>query len=327
MHRVKSPRPVALALALLAAACRTPTPAAPPPPTPPPPTATAAPAVHAVATTSLVGDVVRAVGGERVAVAVLIGPDSDPHDYKPTPGDLAKIEQAAIVFENGLHLEASLEPLLQSTAARGRRVAVSDGIATVRSAPGIEPGEPTADPAATAALVDNPHVWWDPVRVMVWATNIAAALSRADPAGTATYTANAVAYTGELTALDAWIREQTASIPTERRTLVTDHEVLGYFATAYGFTEVGAVLPGISTDAEPSAKDLAALERAIKAHDVKAILVGETVPTALAERVAADTGTRLVPFYAEALSGPDGPAPTYVAFMRHNVATIVAALR
>ncbi|MEO8082902.1 MAG: metal ABC transporter substrate-binding protein [Ardenticatenales bacterium] len=329
---MKSAHPiVAASLALLTAACRTPTPAVPPPPTPPLPTATAIPAVHAVATTSLVGDVVRAVGGDRVAVAVLIGPDSNPHDYKPTPGDLAKIEQAAIVFENGLHLEVSLEPLLRSTTARGRRVAVSDGIATIRGAAeqavvdAAAPLPPGGD--AATSVVDNPHVWWDPVRVKVWAANIQRALSEADPAGAAEYAGNAERYVAQLTTLDAWIREQTSSIPAARRVLVTDHEVLGYFAAAYGLTVVGAVIPSASTEAEPSAKALSALEAAMKARGVTVLFCAETVPSALSERVAADTGARLVPLYAEALSGPDGPASTYVAFMRYNVATIVAALR
>ena len=315
------------------AACRTPTaaPVAPtdvasqiavPPLAPTPaPTATVSPTLGVVATTSLVGDVVKAVGGERVAVHVLVGPDSDPHDYKPSPGDLAAIEAATIVFENGLHLEVSLEPLLESIhpahpAGDGGtvRIAVSDGIATMR-------GAAPADPA------DNPHVWWDPVRVKVWVANIAAALAAADPPGAAGYQTNAAAYAAELDALDTWIRTQTSALPPDRRVLVTDHEVLGYFAAAYGFTEIGAVVPSVSTEAEPSAKDLAALEAAIAAHGVTAIFTGETVPTALSERVAADTGTRLVPIFAEALSRPDGPAGTYVAFMRHNVTTIVEALR
>jgi len=322
-----------LLLLVATTACRTPTaapiapvaptrmashPAVPPLAPAPAPTAVVSPTLGVVATTSLVGDVVKAVGGERVAVHVLIGPDSDPHDYKPSPGDLAAIEAATIVFENGLHLEVSLASLLASLHPAGdggaQRIAVSDGIATMR-------GAPPANPA------DNPHVWWDPVRVKVWVRNIAAALAAADPPGSAVYQANATAYAAELDALDTWIRAQTSAIPPDRRVLVTDHEVLGYFAAAYGFTEVGAVVPSVSTEAEPSAKDLAALEAAIAAYGVTAIFTGETVPTALSERVAADTGTRLVSIYAEALSAPDGPAGTYVAFMRHNVTTIVEALR
>ncbi|MFN8422518.1 MAG: metal ABC transporter substrate-binding protein [Anaerolineae bacterium] len=310
-HGRRGRRHAGLVVALLAAACTSPTPAAPPTPTAVPPTATPAPAVHAVATTSIVGDVVRAVGGDRVAVTVLIGKDGDPHDYKPTPGDLARIEQAAIVFENGLHLEAPLEPLLASTAARDRRVAVSDGVATMREA---------------GAPFDNPHVWWDPVRVKVWAANIAAALGGADPPGASIYAANAERYAADLTALDGWIRERTAAVPADRRRLVTDHEMLGYFAAAYGFTEVGAVVASSSTGAEPSAKELAALEAAIRANGVTAIFSGESAPTAMTERVAADTGARVVTLYAEALSGPDGPAATYLAFMRHNVEVIVGAL-
>lgn len=309
-----------------AAACQSPTPAASPTPSAPAATSTAPTALSVVATTSIVGDVVGAVGGSRVAVAVLIAPDTDPHDYKPTPGDLARVETAAIVFENGLHLEDSLSAVLASAGGHAARVVVSDGVATLRDASAQTANE-DADDGHAAAPFDNPHVWWDPVRVQVWTANIARALGAADPAGAAAYAANADAYAAELTALDAWIREQTASVPPDRRVLVTDHELLGYFATAYGFEVIGAVIPSPSADAEPSAKELAALEAAVRARRVPAIFVGTTAPSGLAERVAADTGARLVPLHAEALSGADGPAATYLAFMRHNVATIVDALR
>ncbi len=332
-------RATAGALVALAAACRTPT-AAPPGPTAPPTaaaTATTTPALSVVATTSIVGDVVRAVGGERAAVHVLIGPDLDPHVYKPSPGDLAALEQATIVFENGLHLEAALESLLAGNAARSRRVAVSDGVATLAAAGGhAHDGAPddagdgsNADEhgAADDGAVPNPHVWWDPVRVAVWADNIAGALSTADPAGRDGYAARADAYRAELAALDAWIRATVETVPPARRVLVTDHAVLAYFAVAYGFDEIGAIVPGASTAAEPSAKDLAALEDAIAAAGTAVIFVGEGAPSALAERVAADSGARLVPLRTESLSAPDGPAPNYLAFMRHNVTTIVEALR
>lgn len=316
-HRTSPAAPLGVVLLLTAAAaCRTPTAAPIATATPPAEAApaTARPALRVVATTSIVGDVVQAVGGERVAVTVLIEPDAGPHDYKPTPGDLAALEAAAIVFENGLRLEVSLEPLLSDVTGVARRVAVSEGIATMRA-------------AAEAGGADDPHVWWDPVRVKVWATNIARALGTADPPGAAAYTANAAAYAAELDALDAWIRDETSAIPADRRVLVTDHDVLGYFATAYGFTEVGAMIDSLSTDAEPSAKDLAALEAAIEAHAVPAVFTGATASTALSARVAADTGARLVPIYTESLSAADGPAPTYLAFMRHNVTAIVEALR
>jgi len=322
------PSPLAAAcLAALAAACTTPTLAPPTPPpltSTPPATATAEPALSVVATTSIVGDVVRAVGGSRIGVHVLIGPDSDPHRYKPSPGDLAALERAAIVFENGLHLEAALEPLLDGSASRGRRVVVSDGVAT-RAAGAAAAGDDHGH--GGEGTTPDPHVWWDPIRVAVWADNIAGALAAADPAGADGYAARAAAYRGELEALDAWIRAAVETVPPARRVLVADHAVLGYFAVAYGFEEVGAIVPGVSTAAEPSAKDLAALEAALAAAGVAVIFVGEAVPSTLAARFADDTGARLVPLRTEALSGPDGPAPSYLAFMRHNVSAIVDALR
>jgi ABC-type Zn uptake system ZnuABC Zn-binding protein ZnuA len=147
-----------------------------------------------------------------------------------------------------------------------------------------------------------------------------------DPANAETYRANAAAYIAELTALDEWIEEQVAQVPPERRKLVTDHEVFGYFAQRYGFEQVGAVISGVSTLAEPSAQEMAALQERIGELDVPAIFVGTTVNPTLAESVARDTGTQIVELYTGSLSDAGGPAPTYIEYMRYNVSRIVEAL-
>jgi manganese/iron transport system substrate-binding protein len=173
----------------------------------------------------------------------------------------------------------------------------------------------------------DPHTWFDPNLVMVWVENIAKTLSEKDPQNAATYQKNAADYTAQLRELDQWIRQQVETIPPENRQLVTDHKAFGYFAERYGFTQVGAVLPGFSTLAEPSAQELAALEDAIRQQGVKAIFVGTTINPNLAQRVADDTGVKLVYLYTGSLSEKDGPASTYLDFMRYNVNAIVEALK
>jgi len=159
-----------------------------------------------------------------------------------------------------------------------------------------------------------------------WVGTIEQTLRQADPANADTYTANASAYREELHELDAWIMEQVAQVPEAQRNLVTDHTAFGYFAHRYGFEQVGAVVPGYSTMAEPSAQELANLEDAINEYQVPAIFVGTTVNPALSERVAEDTGTQLVPLYTGSLSEAGGEADTYLKLMRYNTQAIVAAL-
>ncbi len=173
----------------------------------------------------------------------------------------------------------------------------------------------------------DPHVWFDPNLVMVWTENVAKVLSEKDAQNAENYRKNAQAYLNQLRELDAWIRQQVESVPPEGRLLVTDHLAFGYFASRYGFNQVGAVLPIFSTLAEPSAQELAALEDAIRQLGVKAIFVGTTVNPNLAQRIAEDTGVQLVYLYTGSLSEQDGPASTYLNFMRYNVNAIVEALR
>ncbi|MGB9594003.1 MAG: metal ABC transporter substrate-binding protein, partial [Anaerolineae bacterium] len=173
----------------------------------------------------------------------------------------------------------------------------------------------------------DPHTWFDPNNVRVWARNIRDTLSALDPANAAVYQANAQSYIARLEELDAWIRQQVAQVPPDNRKLVTDHTAFTYFAARYGFEQVGAIFPGYSTLASPSARELAALEDAIRAQGVKAVFTGKTVNPALAERVAQDTGVRLVFLYTGSLGGAGSPASTYLDMMRYNVSVIVDALR
>ena len=172
----------------------------------------------------------------------------------------------------------------------------------------------------------DPHVWMDPTLVAAWAEEIAEALAGVDPEHGADYAERAEALAGELHALDAWARERVAAVPRDRRILVTDHDVFGYFADRYGFTVLDTLIPGFSTVSEPSARHLANLREAIAEHGVPAIFVGLTVSSHVAQVIADDLGIEVVSVYTGSLSEPDGPAATYQDFIRTNVERIVAAL-
>jgi ABC-type Zn uptake system ZnuABC Zn-binding protein ZnuA len=273
--------------------------------------------LRVVATTTIVGDVVRAVGGDAIALTVLLPVGADPHTFEPTPQDVAAVADAHVVFVNGAGLEVFLEPLLANAGGGAKVVVVSAGIPFRRLGSEHE-GE--------AGEVD-PHVWFDPLNVVIWTRNIERALSTLDPANSETYAANAARYEAALRELDAWIREQVAQVPPQRRKLVTDHAVFGYFADRYGFEQVGAIMPGFSSAAQPAAQELARLEDAIRALGVPAVFVGTTVNPTLAQRIAEDTGVQLVFLYTGSLSEPGGPADSYLALMRYNVTAIVEALK
>ncbi len=268
-----------------------------------------------VASTTIIGDVVAQVGGDRIELTVLFPPGADPHTFEPRPQDMVAISQAQVIVLNGLGLEEALEPALEANAT---------GL-IVHASEGIEP--PAFEGAEHDHEGGDPHTWTDPNNVIVWTENIAVALSQADPAHAAEYRANAAAYIAELQELDIWIRAQVAQVPTERRKLVTDHLLFGYFAEEYGFEQVGALIGSFSTNASPSARELAALEDLIRAQAVPAIFVGRDVNPVLAEQVARDTGIRVVSLYSGSLSEPGGEADTYLKYMRYNVSAIVAALQ
>jgi ABC-type Zn uptake system ZnuABC Zn-binding protein ZnuA len=268
--------------------------------------------LQVVATTTLVAEVVRIVGGPDITLAMLMGPGSDPHTYEPIPRDARALAEADLVIQSGFGLERFLEDNLLLAGSTAPFVALSDGIEPIRLADGS--GE-----------VD-PHVWLDPRNVVLWTTNAGEALARLDPDHADGYRRRAEAYRLELEALDRRVSEGLALIPMDRRTLVADHDTLGYFAARFGFTIVGAVIPSVSSSADASARELAALEDSIRRERVRAVFIAAEVNPDLAQRVADDTGARLVPLHLESLTGPDGPTPTYVALMEYNVVAIVAGL-
>jgi ABC-type Zn uptake system ZnuABC Zn-binding protein ZnuA len=172
----------------------------------------------------------------------------------------------------------------------------------------------------------DPHVWFDPNNIMVWVENMTKALEEIEPEKASIYQSNAGAYLDELEQLDLWIREQIDQIPPENRMLVTDHTTFGYFAEEYGFTQIGAMIPSMTTEAETSGGQLAELVDQIRTYQVKAIFVGIDTDPTLSQRIAEETGLQLVPLYFGSLSDGE-PARTYLDFMRYNVGLLVGALK
>ncbi|MFC2054497.1 metal ABC transporter substrate-binding protein [Chloroflexota bacterium] len=279
-----------------------------------------------LATTSIVSNVVSLVGGEEIVTTTLLPLGSDPHGFEPTPKDITKILDADVIFANGVGLEEFLDNLIESAGAQNKVVYVSQGI-ELRQLESQPTQEGTTDIDYDDQVGGDPHNWVDPNNVMVWVHNIKDTLSELDPQNAEYYQANSEKFEGSLKELDTWIREQVANVPEANRKIVSDHNLLGYFADQYGFEQVGAVIPSFSTLAEPSASELAELEDAVKELGVKAIFVGKTVNPNLTTRVAEDTGTNLVIIYSGSLTEPDGEAGSYIDYMRYNVQAIVEALK
>ena len=310
--------------------------------------------LRVVATTSLVGDVVGQVGGETIELTQLLPIGADPHSYQARPDDLRALNNAHVVFANGLHLEEAMQDLLDNLDPQISLVEVNTGVTALEFHP---PGEEESKTNAESDHAESdhaesdhaesdhaesdhaesdhaghdhagfdPHTWMDVRNVMRWTETISTTLAALDPAHADVYAANAARYQGQLEELQAEIVAAVAQIPAERRNLVSDHRNLGYLAHAYGFTVAGTVVPSFSTLASPSAQELARLQTQIAAEKIRAIFVNTTVNPAVAAQLAADTGVAVVPIYTHSLSAPSGPAATYLEMMRYTVGQIVAAL-
>jgi ABC-type Zn uptake system ZnuABC Zn-binding protein ZnuA len=263
--------------------------------------------------TPLLADVTRAVAGEHVRVESLLGFGVDPHSYQPTPQDVARISESRLIIVNGAEYEHFLESLFESAGGERTIVEASVGI-VLREEAESEHGL-------------DPHMWLDPNHMIVYVENIREALTHLDPEGEAVYKTNAEAYAAELHELDSWILEQVGQIPAEKRLLVTNHEAFGYFAERYEFTVVGTVIESFSSNASPSAQQLAGLIDQIRSNGAPAIFLDASDNPTFARQIAEETGVRVITdLHLESLT--DGaPAATYIDMMKHNVTQIVNALK
>lgn len=310
-----------------------------------------------IASTSIVADIVRQVGGDRVQVQTIVPIGVDAHSFEPTPQDLVRVSEAQVIFTVGAGYEEFIDRLIASSGTQAEVVDLSANLAlrTLTEAEatnhahdeehaddhGTEEAGATSDTYADehgdehsdehahehgTGSVDS-HTWTDPANVKVWTDLIYTTLSRLDPDHAETYATRATEYKRQLDDLDRWIADQFATIPAERRLIVSDHIIFGYMADRYGLRQLGAIIPGVSSSAAPSAQELAALQDMIADYGVTAIFVGDVANQQIAEQVARDTGVRIITVLTESLTDANGPGATYLDYMRFNVQTIVDGLR
>jgi zinc/manganese transport system substrate-binding protein len=281
-------------------------------------TAYSAPPVRVVVSFSVLADLVHQVGGDRVRVDALVGPNGDAHTFSPAPADARRVAQADLIVVNGLGLEGWMDRLIRASGAKAPIAVASRG---VRPKP--------ADQAEIAehgpGHAFDPHAWQDVENAEIYVRNIRDGLIGVDPAGKATYAAAADRYLAVLAALDRDIRAGIAMIPPARRKVITTHDAFGYYQRAYGIRFIAP--EGISTETEASPRDVARIIGQIKAEHIPAVFLENISDNRLTEQIARETGARIGgEVYSDALSGPDGPAATYVAMMRHNLAAFIGAL-
>ncbi|MBU9853265.1 MULTISPECIES: metal ABC transporter substrate-binding protein [Rahnella] len=269
--------------------------------------------VDAVASFSILGDIVQEVGGEHVKVTTLVGPDGDPHSFEPSPKDSKAINASDVVFVSGLGLEGWIDRLVTASGYKGHLVTASEG---VNSRKMEEDGKQITDP----------HAWNSMANGVIYATNVMNALIKVDPEDADYFRQRGTAYIEQLQKLDAWAKTEFTGIPQSKRKVLTSHDAFGYFGQEYHVSFMAPV--GFSTEAEASASGVASLIKQIKAEKVKTYFIENQTDPRLVKQIAAASGAEPGgELYPEALSGPKGPATTYVKAFKHNVETIVASMK
>ena len=262
---------------------------------------------------SILGDLVHMVGGNRVAITTLVGPNEDAHVFEPKPADAKAILQSRLVVSNGLGFEPWMEKLVKSAGYRGVSVIASTG---------VQPRKMEDD----GHTITDPHAWQNPANVIVYVNNIRKALEQLDPAGAAVYQANTSAYVAKLHALDTWATSQFAAVPADKRKGITSHDAFGYFAARY---QLRFLAPqGMSTDGEASAKQVATLIRQIQREKIRAVFLENMANPKLLEQLSKEA--QVVPgdtLYADALSAADQPGASYLKMARHNITALVSGLQ
>jgi zinc/manganese transport system substrate-binding protein len=272
------------------------------------PAARAQERLNVVASFSILGDFVRNVGGDRVNVSTLVGPDGDVHVYTPAPSDAKKIADAKLLVINGLGLEGWLPRLVQSSGGKANIVTASQGIA-----------------ARKLGSNADPHAWQSVANAKIYVANIREALVAADPANAGVYRANAEAYLAKLDALDREVREAVVQIPPEHRKVISTHNAFGYFAAAYGIEFIAPL--GVSTESEASARDIAGIITQIRTAKIPAVFLENISDPRLIRQISAETGAKIGgTLYSDSLTGEKGPAPTYIDMVRHNIKALTGAL-
>ena len=283
--------------------------------------AAAAEPLRAVATFSILADLVRQVGGPDVAVTSLVAPGADAHGYTPAPADSRALAQAQVIVANGLGFEGWIDRLIRASGAKAPVVVASAGVPTLSGAH----DHADEDKGHRHGSELDPHAWQSVANVKRYVANIRDGLAKADPAHAEAYARNAAAYTADLDRLEAEIRATVSAIPAEHRRIITTHDSFAYFSAAYGLTFIAP--QGVSTASEASPKDVARIIRQIRRDKVPAVFLETIADPRLMQQIARESGARIGgKVYSDSLSPPDGPAPTYLAMMRANLAAFRAAL-
>ncbi|RCS23063.1 metal ABC transporter substrate-binding protein [Phyllobacterium salinisoli] len=280
-----------------------------------------------VASFSIIADLARNVGGDRVEVSSLVGPDGDAHVYEPRPADAVSLEGADVVLVNGLQLEGFMSRLIETSGTKAPVIVVSKGIEPLKNTEEEhhEEGENAQGDEGHHHGEFDPHAWQSIHNGEIYVKNIADAFCAADKAGCATYTANSQAYIAKLGKLETEVRAAIGAIPADKRTVITTHDAFGYFARDYGLKFIAP--QGISTDAEASAADMAKLVDQVKEDKASAIFLENITNPRLIEQISKETGIEVGgTLYSDALSKSDGPASTYIDMFRYNVNTMRAAI-
>jgi zinc/manganese transport system substrate-binding protein len=268
--------------------------------------------IPVIATFSILGDLVRNVGGDRIEVSTLVGPNGDAHVYEPTPADTKKVAAAKIVFVNGLGLEGWMTRLIKASGTKAPNVVASKG---VKSRKMEEDGKEITDP----------HAWQSVANAKIYVANIRDGLIAADPAGKATYEANAKDYLAKLDAVEVDVKDAISKIPADRRRIITSHDAFGYFGAAYGMEFIAP--QGVSTESEASAKDVAKIIVQIKKQKIPAVFMENISDPRMMEQIARESGANIGgTLFSDALSDATGPAPTYLDMMHNNIHEFTTAL-
>jgi zinc/manganese transport system substrate-binding protein len=266
-----------------------------------------------IASFSILGDFARNVGGERVEVGTLVGPNGNAHVYAPSPADARRVVDARLVIVNGLGFEGWLSRLVGASGSNAPIAVASTG---------IKPRE-RADDHDHGRI--DPHAWQSVANAKVYVANIRDALIAADPAGKDAYAANATAYLARLDALEQEVKETIARIRADRRRLITSHDAFGYFEDAYGIDFIAP--QGVSTEAEASAKDIARIITQVKKQKITAVFLENVSDPRLVRQIAHETGAKIGgTLYSDALTDAQGDAASYIGLMRHNLKQLAAAL-
>jgi zinc/manganese transport system substrate-binding protein len=276
------------------------------------PRASAGDKIKVAASFSILGDMVKQVGGDRVELITFVGPNGDAHVYEPTPVDAKALSESKVLFINGLGLEGWMTRLENSSGFKGKVVMASQD---------VQPRKMVED----EKTIIDPHAWQSLANGKIYAANIRDGLIAADPAGRATYEANTKKFIDAMTAMEADVKQAIARLPPARRKIITTHDAFGYFGAAYGMEFIAP--EGVSTESEASAKEVAKIIRQIKKERVPAVFLENVTDSRLLDQIARETGTKIGgTLYSDALSPPDGPAGTYLDMFRHNVSALTAAL-